>query len=185
MKGEPRSCGECDLCCTVLRVDALGKLGGRRCDHQRGGGEGCGIYATRPGICRAYRCLWLQGGLEVSDRPDRIGAVIDLSTREGPAYLGIRQLHEGRFEASPRLQQIAESFRETIPVRITRAEDAANASRPYRVLLAGGVEQRIEGEWVEHLREGKVLERRRMPGLERSFRRLRLAWQRWRTRNLS
>ena len=185
MKDEARSCGECDLCCTVLRVDALKKLGGRRCDHQREEGQGCGIYATRPAICRAYRCLWLQGGLDLSDRPDRIGAVIDLSTREGPAYLGIRQLREGTFESSPRLQQIAEAFRETIPVRITRAEDAENASRPYRVLRADGLEQRVEGEWVEEIRNGKSLGPRRIPRIERGFRQLQLAWRRWRGRRLS
>ncbi len=185
MKEEARSCGECDLCCTVLRVDALGKLGGRRCTHQGEAGPGCGIYATRPGICRAYRCLWLQGGLRPADRPDRLGAVIDLSTREGPAYLGIRQLREGTFESSPRLREIADSFRETIPVRITRAEDAENASRPYRVLLPGGLEQRVEGEWVEEIRDGRTLARRRIPRLERGFRRIRLAWQRWRQRGLS
>ena len=185
MKDETRTCGECDLCCTVLRVDALRKLGGRRCQHQREAGQGCGIYAARPGICRAYRCLWLQGGLELADRPDRIGAVIDLSTREGPAYLGIRQLREGTFESSPRLQEIAEAFRETVPVRVTRAEDAENASRPYRVLLADGFEQRVEGEWVEEIRNGKSLGQRRIPRIERGFRQLRLAWQRWRARGLS
>ncbi len=111
--------------------------------------------------------------------------MIDLSTREGPAYLGIRQLREGTFESSPRLREIGDSFRETIPVRITRAEDAENASRPYRVLLPGGVEQRVEGEWVEEIREGRTLGRRRIPRIERGFRRMRLAWQRWRLRGLS
>lgn len=185
MRDAKRSCGECDLCCTVLRVDELGKLGGRCCEHQRGGGKGCGIYENRPNICRSYRCLWLKGGLEASDRPDQIGAVIDLCVGEGPAYLGIRQLHEGRFEASSRLQEIAELFRETIPVRITRSDDATNDSRPYRVLHAGGVERRIEGEWVEEVRAGKTVARRRMPWLERRFRGVRLAWQRWRLRGLS
>ena len=185
LMGEARRCGDCDLCCTVLRVDALGKLGGRRCRHQRELGAGCGIYATRPGICRDYRCLWLQGGLEPGDRPDRLGAVIDLSTREGPAYLGIRQLREGTFDASPRLQEIAESFRGTLPVRITRAEDAENPSRPYRVLLPDGLEQRVEGEWFEEIRHGRVMARQRMPMLERGFRRLRLAWQQWRGRGLT
>lgn len=180
-----RSCGECDLCCTVLRVDALGKLGGRRCVHQRGEGKGCGIYERRPGICRAYRCLWLKGGLLEGDRPDRLGAVVDLATREGPAYVGIRQLKEGVFDASPRLQEIAEAFRDTLPVRITRAADATNAIRPYRVLLADGVEHRIEGDSTEVFRAGRRVARRRMPWLERAFRRLQLAWQAWRLRRLS
>jgi len=185
MASEPsRSCGECDLCCTVLRVDVLRKAGGQRCRHQRGEG-GCGIYDQRPGICRAYRCLWLKGGLRESDRPDRLGAVLDLSVEEGPAYVGIRQLCEGTFEASARLSQIAEDFRQTLPVRITRAEDASNPNRPYRVMLPSGVEHRIEGEWTEVWRDGALVHRKRMPFAERSFRRLFLAVQGWRVRRSS
>jgi len=59
-----RRCDACSLCCTVLRVDALSKLGGLPCRHLGPPGTGCGIHTRRPGICRAYRCLWLQGGLE-------------------------------------------------------------------------------------------------------------------------
>ncbi|MEE8167216.1 MAG: hypothetical protein V3T64_16740 [Myxococcota bacterium] len=68
-----RSCGSCSLCCTLLRVDELHKVAGEDCIHQRGT-AGCGIYETRPPICRGYRCLWLQGGLEDDERPDRTGA---------------------------------------------------------------------------------------------------------------
>ncbi len=180
-----RLCGACDLCCRVLRVDALAKRGGRACVHQVGNGGGCGIHAGRPRICRAYECLWLGGGLEEADRPDRLGAVIDIVREEGAPYLAIRQQRGGTFETSARLQAIADRFRETLPVRVTRAEDAENADRPYRVLLAAGVEQRIAGEWVEVWRSGERQSRSRMPWAERRLRALTLAWQRFRQRKMS
>ena len=72
---EPRAGGDCSLCCQVLRVDELAKLGGVPCIHQDVGAKGCSIHPSRPKICRAYRCLWLSGGLAEADRPHRLGAV--------------------------------------------------------------------------------------------------------------
>ena len=142
-----------------------------RCVHQRRDPPGCGIYDSRPGICRAYRCLWLRGGLEEGDRPDRTGAVIDLATSEGPPYLAVREFRAGTFEASVRLQEIGERFRELIPVRVTSAEDAMDSERPYRVLLADGVEHRVAGEWTTVFVHGRRVAHRRIPLLERTVRR--------------
>ena len=102
-----RQCGACSLCCTVLRVDELSKLGGQDCAHQRAEG-GCAIHARRPDICRAYHCLWLRGHFEESDRPDRLGAVLDFVNHGGQVMLEVREARAGSFDASPRLQQIAE-----------------------------------------------------------------------------
>lgn len=172
-----RACGACSLCCRVLRVDEIGKLGGDPCIHQRGSG-GCGIHATRPDICRAYRCLWLAGGLDPSDRPDRIGAVLDLVNEGAGPWLAIRQAESGTFEQSERLQEIAEAFRISLPVRITDAADTLDADRPYRVLLPGGEEHRVTGDRVEILRDGCPVETRRLPWLERQVRRWVLAFRR-------
>ena len=178
-----RRCGPCSLCCTLLRVDALNKPAGRDCIHQRSGeaSGGCGIHDTRPPVCRAYRCLWLQGGLEDDERPDRIGGVVDLETVGVGLRLGIREAQRGRYDASPALQSIAARYREQMPVRITDAEDVLNPDRPFRVLLADGVEQRVEGDRVEIYREGVLVETRRLPWAERIGRRL-AGW--WRARGL-
>ena len=178
-----RSCSGCDLCCTVLRVDELHKLGGVPCVHLRSGavgavvGEswGCAIHQRRPAICRDYRCLWLRGGLGADDRPDRLGAVLDVVPEAGAPYLAIRELAAGVFDASPRLKEIADEFRATMPVRITSAEEVMNPDRPYRVLQAGGAEQRIAGEWIASYEDGERVSLRRMPWLERTLRRLQLA----------
>jgi len=171
-----RSCGPCSLCCTVLRVDELAKPAGRDCIHQRAAG-GCGIHATRPGICRAYRCLWLQGGLEDDERPDATGGVVDLETTGVGLRLAIREARPGSFGASPALQAIAERYRVSMPVRITDTADPSDRDRPFRVLLADGVEQRVAGDRVEIWRDGRLVETRRMPWLDRIARRLAIAWR--------
>jgi len=180
-----RSCGNCSLCCTVLRVDPLRKLGGVPCIHQREGSHSaCAIHGLpeRPALCGDYRCAWLRGRYEEADRPDRLGAVLDVSPRAGLPLLSIREARPGAFDASPRLQEIARSHRETMEVRITCADDAMNADRPYRVLLPDGEEHRIEGEQTTVLRGGEIVSRQRMPLIERSVRRISLALQRRRLR---
>jgi len=207
-----RSCGECSLCCTILRVDELAKRAGDDCVHQRrsepgraaavgavGNGVGkdagkdagrataapardatlggCAIYETRPPICRSYRCLWLQGGLQDDERPDRTGGIVDLETTGVGLRLAIREAWRGAFDASPALQSIAARYREQMPVRISDAEDVMNPDRPFRVLLAGGVEHRVEGERIDIRHEGRLVERRRLPWAERWARRLANGWR--------
>jgi Fe-S-cluster containining protein len=168
------------LCCTVLRVDELRKLGGVSCAAL--GAGGCTVYARRPHICRAYQCLWLQGTLDVEDRPDRLGAVLDLVHEGGSALLAIREAEPGVADANPRLAAIAARYREAMPVRITRAQDALLGDAPVRTLLAGGEELVATGDTVVRHRAGAEPAHTRAPWLERGARRLRLAWQRWRIR---
>lgn len=161
----------------MLRVDEIGKLGGEACPRLAPGG-GCGIHARRPGICRAYRCLWLRGGLELEDRPDRLGAVVDVLTEGASPRISIQEARPGAFDASPRLQAIAERFRQTLPVRVVPPGNVLEPDRPFRVLLPGGEEQRIAGDRVWILRDGRPVAERGLPWLERVARRLRNRWRR-------
>lgn len=172
MAGSDRVCGECSLCCTVLRVDALRKLGGTPCVHLAGAGRGCAIHTTRPAICRGYRCAWLQGSFRDEDRPDRLGAVLDFQTRGPTLQLSIREAVPGAFDRSPRLQEIAEAQRAHAQVRITDVEDVLNPERPHRVLLPDGEEQRVAGGRITHLRDGAVVSERPVPWVERGVSRL-------------
>ena len=177
-----RVCGACSLCCTLLRVDELGKPGGTPCRNQCRDVPGCGIHVTRPSICRAYRCLWLQGSLEQQDRPDRLGAVLDLRPVGESLRLEVKLAKPGGFDASPRLRAIAERYRGSMPVRITDLAAPLDPDAPFRVLLPNGEEQRVAGERVTLLREGRVVAERRLPWLERRVRRLLLAWSGFRLR---
>ncbi len=177
-----RSCGDCTLCCTVLRVDELGKPGGVPCRHLRTGPPGCGIHPTRPRICRRYRCLWLQGGLEEQDRPDRLGAVLDLLTEAGTTHLAVRESEPGALECSPRLRAVAERFRAFLPVRITDTRDVMDPDAPVRLLLPDGEERRVKGDRISVFRDGRLTERRRLPVLQRLARRFLVVVRRWRLR---
>jgi Fe-S-cluster containining protein len=176
-----RACGPCSLCCTLLRVDELAKLGGTPCVHQQEG-IGCSIHPRRPAICRAYRCLWLGGALDEGDRPDRLGAVLDLASRAGLPELVVHEAEPGAFERSPRLREIAERYRVAMAVRILDSHAVLDPERGFRVLLPGGEEQRVRGERVETWRDGVRAEARRLPWLERLARRAALGWRSLRLR---
>ncbi len=90
-----RSCGECNACCKVYFVPAVGKLDGNWCHHCVIG-KGCSIYDQRPYECQRYRCMWL-ANLKMSDdfRPDRIGILIDIQEiRLGDRTVGVLQFWE-------------------------------------------------------------------------------------------
>jgi hypothetical protein len=158
----------------------LKKLGGISCAAL--GARGCTIHERRPNICRAYQCLWLQGKLDEEDRPDRLGAVLDLTFEGGTTLLAIREASPGAFAASARLRVIAERYREAMPVRITGSEDVLASDTPVRTLLPGGEELLARGEVMTRLLGGREIESMRAPWLERSLRRVSLAWQRFRIR---
>jgi hypothetical protein len=165
----------------VLRVDELRKLGGVACAALAPSG-GCSIYAARPRICRTYRCLWLQGDLALEDRPDRLGAVLDLTSQGGTPLLAIREARPGAFEASTRLREIAERYRSAMPVRLSGVADVLSGDAPVRTLLAGDEEWIARGDVVARWVAGREVERRRGPWLERALRRAALAWRRFRLR---
>jgi hypothetical protein len=166
----------------VLRVDELRKLGGTPCEHQRAEG-GCGIYERRPGICRAYRCLWLGGGLRDGDRPDALGAVLDVVSQGTSVWLEIREAQPGAVERSARLREIAHEYRQSMPVRIGDTADVLDPTRRFRVLLPSGEERVVEGEWTTLVRPDQAAERLRLPLLERWLRRVQLAIRRRRVAN--
>jgi len=182
-----RTCGACTLCCTLLRVDALRKRGGTPCRELRAAPSppGCGIHATRPPICRAYRCLWLSGAFEEDDRPDRLGAILDVATEGGVTRLRVHEAHPGSYDASPRLRAVVAGYREAMPVRISDVARTAEADAPVRELGPGDSELRLTGDRWVRLEGGREVARGRLPWLERALRRLALALRRLRLRGYS
>lgn len=66
-----RSCDGCTLCCRLEKIPDF-KRKNVLCEHCKVG-EGCGIYETRPSVCREWECLW-RTDLTLGDelRPDRV-----------------------------------------------------------------------------------------------------------------
>ena len=66
-----RACGTCTLCCKVLDIAALEKPTGKWCSHCTQG-NGCGIHAMRPVVCRGFYCEWMIAkGLGPEWKPER------------------------------------------------------------------------------------------------------------------
>jgi hypothetical protein len=85
----PGSCGDCVMCCQWLDIETTGlsKKAGVLCQHCTGGG--CGIYETRPELCRNFFCGWrMVPQLGEAWRPDRSGVIILLVNDPPKNYPG-------------------------------------------------------------------------------------------------
>lgn len=95
-----RDCGACTVCCTFPTINKpeIQKLSGATCRHCTA--QGCGIYETRPPVCRSYYCAWRTVDIfDESWRPDLSGVMpyvetegisdaFDLSTGIGLMLVG-------------------------------------------------------------------------------------------------
>ena len=171
-----RSCGDCALCCSVLRVDELDKPARTPCQQLRSDGPGCSIYSTRPAICRDYKCAWLLGSFGDEDRPDQLGAVLDLEFRGDRLWLEIHEASPGAFERSDRLQEIAQEYRASALVRVSDTDRATNPEHPFRILLPDGVEQRVHGTRVDVYHDGVMVDSTEIGWLRRTLLRIWRAW---------
>ena len=73
---DKRACGPCTVCCVVLKIDVpeLRKKARVPCRHLTG--SGCGIYESRPPVCRQFLCGWrLFEELGDDWRPDQSGVL--------------------------------------------------------------------------------------------------------------
>jgi hypothetical protein len=71
-----KACGPCAFCCKVLEIEDFDKKAGLWCGHCTQT-NGCGVYATRPQVCRDYHCRWKEEReLGPQLRPDRVGTLL-------------------------------------------------------------------------------------------------------------
>jgi hypothetical protein len=95
-----RPCGECGMCCKLLRIDRctdgcdldfpFDKPGGVMCKHFKPG-CGCTLHGTEqfPNLCKTFVCLWKVKEAAVPEeyRPDKM-RVIFQSVSELPQFPG-------------------------------------------------------------------------------------------------
>jgi hypothetical protein len=83
-----RECGSCNICCIVPAIDKpeIQKASGSVCRNCTE--AGCGIYESRPDVCRDYYCGWRRLELIDADwRPDKSGIFVELETGNIPPQL--------------------------------------------------------------------------------------------------
>ena len=74
--GVVKPCGDCSLCCKVLRINVLDKPSGHWCRHFAKG-VGCAIHTETPVECRRFQCFWsISSKLGEEWRPDRSKLVL-------------------------------------------------------------------------------------------------------------
>jgi hypothetical protein len=81
-----RSCGECSMCCKLLKIDEIeiSKPANQWCKHCRPGAGGCMIYDDRPPVCHGFACLWLvDPTLNDEWKPSHSKIVIHMKLVEG------------------------------------------------------------------------------------------------------
>ncbi len=137
-----RQCDGCTACCTALAVAELNKPRYQRCAHL-GDTGGCNNYAQRPGACRDYRCLWLEGHLTENDRPDRLGVIFTATAdpdhpEEGTLPMLI-EVTPGSLDAA-NVQAAIRTMSAQRPVVLLRAagrQILGRATAPVTLTLAG------------------------------------------------
>ena len=80
-----RACGDCVACCQVLNIDEpdMVKPADQLCMHCTG--RGCGVYASRPEVCRTWDCVWRRiESMPPETRPDRLGVVFAIDRQAEP-----------------------------------------------------------------------------------------------------
>ena len=83
-----RACGDCSLCCKVLKIDELQKPKDQWCKDCLPGAGGCSIYDTRPTCCRTFACAWLiDPTLPEEWRPTRSKMVVRVAAPEKQGWL--------------------------------------------------------------------------------------------------
>lgn len=68
-----RACDGCTACCSVFGVEEINKPAWEKCTHLNE--RGCSIYATRPGHCHGFYCMWQYGVGSSFERPDKLGVI--------------------------------------------------------------------------------------------------------------
>lgn len=68
-----RPCDGCTACCSVFGVEEINKPAWEKCTHLND--RGCSIYATRPGHCHGFYCMYQYGVGTVAERPDKLGVI--------------------------------------------------------------------------------------------------------------
>ncbi len=172
-----RVCGDCRLCCRVLKVDdktiGFDKPQGRWCEHA--GPGGCAIYDRRPEVCAKFHCAWLRGAFDEDlDRPDRVHLVVALEMSIGDELLD----RDGRVVArdlpvwcvyeswpgcssKPRARRVLELL-ERMTVRTRADPDKAGGPYPIAIIPSATAVRRIKlpgaRRYVPCLRPGESLD---------------------------
>jgi hypothetical protein len=95
-----KPCGDCGMCCKILRINVLDKPAGLWCRHFRKG-AGCSIHESSPVECQRFQCYWsISEALGDEWRPDRSKLLI-WSNVEGRIIVDVDPAFPGAWRLQP------------------------------------------------------------------------------------
>lgn len=94
-----RQCGECTLCCELLKIEELNKPTRMICPHATEK-HGCSIYPKRPHSCRQFSCQWLiNPSLAEYWYPKKSGLVVFYSNEKNSYTLNVHAINYEAWQA--------------------------------------------------------------------------------------
>lgn len=75
-----RECGDCAMCCKVMKIPDMDSPAGEWCRQCKPGHKACQIYSTRPTGCAEFSCAWLSNEMPEWFKPSKCKCVIAAST---------------------------------------------------------------------------------------------------------
>lgn len=111
------NCGECNICCKLLKINSTESPIGEYCKHCTG--SGCDIYGDHPEECQQYQCMWSQMPekfARIELRPDKSGIIFD---RQSDDVIAAR-LEENKKISQLLLKQIESFTKEGFSVIVFR-----------------------------------------------------------------
>jgi hypothetical protein len=113
-----RSCGDCSLCCKLIRVDAFAKPPGTWCAHCSPGRGGCTIYDNRPTECEQFYCAWMTSAtLGEEWRPSRCKLVLRLESDGNMIAVHVDPSDPTAWRREPYFQRLKQFAVDGAPVR--------------------------------------------------------------------
>lgn len=100
-----KPCGDCSLCCKILRIDVLEKAAGIWC-RRFAKGVGCSIHAASPHECQKFQCYWtMSETMGEAWRPDRSKLLI-WSDVEGRLIVDVDPAYPNAWRREPYWTQL-------------------------------------------------------------------------------
>lgn len=136
-----RECGECHVCCDLLRPDRIGRkqASDRPCPNYSAG-DGCALGEHRPPACATWHCAWREfDWLPEESRPDRLGLLLTVEREVKPGmvpepYVLGRAVGGETAYKSLLAQDVLWAFMRELPVRVEVGQREVDYGGPDRFI---------------------------------------------------
>ena len=109
-----RNCDDCTMCCKLGAIEELNKPDGEWCPDCIPG-KGCGVYETRPQICRGFHCFFLLSDLSEEWRPSHCKFMVS-TLMDGAVAISVDAARPDAWKKEPYFSMIRQWSKEATRV---------------------------------------------------------------------